>query len=45
MIEQVKSDFDKIVKTLDISKKEIDFKKNYLKKLKGMKFSHSVLSF
>ena len=32
MIEQVKSDFDKIVKTLDISKKEIDFKKNYLKK-------------
>ena len=32
MTEQVKSDFDKIVKTLDISKKEIDFKKNYLKK-------------
>ena len=32
MVEQVKSDFDKIVKTLDISKKEIDFKKNYLKK-------------
>ena len=32
MIEQVKSDFDKIVKTLDISEKEIDFKKNYLKK-------------
>ena len=31
MTEQVKSDFDKIVKTLDISKKEIDFKKNYLK--------------
>ena len=32
MTEQVKLDFDKIVKTLDISKKEIDFKKNYLKK-------------
>ena len=32
MTEQVKSDFDKIVKILDISKKEIDFKKNYLKK-------------
>ena len=38
MIEQVKSDFDKIVKTLDISKKEIDFKKNYLKKFIGSGF-------
>ena len=32
MNDQLQSDFDKIVKTLDISKKEIDFKKNYLKK-------------
>ncbi len=32
MTEQLQLDFDKIVKTSDISKKEIDFKRNYLKK-------------
>ena len=32
MIEKLQLDFDKIVKTLDISKKDIDNKKSYLKK-------------
>jgi len=32
MTEQIQLDFDKIVKTLDISKKEIDSKRNYLEK-------------
>ena len=32
MNEQLQLDFDKMLKTTDISQKEIDFKKNYLKK-------------
>ena len=32
MIEKLQLDFDKITKTLDISKKEIDLKRNYLEK-------------
>ena len=38
MIEQLQLDFDKIVKTLDISKKDIDKKKIYLEKFIGSGF-------
>ena len=32
MTEKLQLDFDKIMKTSDFSKKDIDFKKNYLEK-------------
>ena len=32
MTEQLQLDFDKIIKTLNISKKDIDIKRNYLEK-------------